>query len=85
MCDCRIDIEKIPGTKVSHKLVIKYCPMHEAAPVLLEALKNLLSMARHYKSIPEGYNPEDEDEETWAVAMIYAQTEVALAQAKGEK
>lgn len=46
MCDCRIDIEKIPDMKVSHKLVIKYCPIHAAAPDLLKALEFIQSLAK---------------------------------------
>ena len=48
---------------------------------LVAALEELLTVAKHYKPIPKGYNPEDEDEEMWAIGQVYYQAEQALAQA----
>ena len=42
------------------------------------AMRNLLSMAKYYKPIPKGYNPQDEDEETWSVGIIYHEVEAIL-------
>jgi len=44
MCDCKIETEKIPNMKLSHKLVIKYCPTHKAAPDLVAALEAMLKL-----------------------------------------
>ena len=46
---------------------------------LVAALEELLTVAKHYKPIPKGYNPEDEDEEMWAIGQVYYQAEQALA------
>jgi len=51
---------------------------------LAAALRNMLAMAKHYKPMPDGYNPEYEDEEMWGIGMLYAQAEAALAQVKEE-
>ena len=55
-----------------------------AAPELLEACNNLLSLVRKLKPMPEVYNPQDEDEEMWGIGMLCAQADVAIAAAKGE-
>ena len=49
---------------------------------LVEALKNLLAMAKYYKPIPKGYNPTDEDEDMWEIAGLYYRVEQALALAE---
>lgn len=46
---------------------------------LREALKELLAIAKHYKPISKGYNPEDEDEEMWAIGGLYSRIEKELS------
>ena len=55
-----------------------------AAPDMYEALEELFIMAKHYKPLPNKYNPRDEDEEMWALGLLYKDVEAAIAKAKGE-
>jgi hypothetical protein len=65
--------------------LIAYAYLMAAAPALLEALEDLLAMAKGYIPDPrkQKYDPSNENEEEWAIGMTYQQAEQALATAKG--
>ena len=80
VCGCNgiIDTEYLNRGVIRVK-EIEYCNMHYAAPELLEALESLYKMAKHYKPLPDKYYPTDEDEEGWAIAMLYSKVDEAIA------
>ena len=80
----RLERERNKATDQTEAWIKRYYRLEEEKRELVEALKSLLAMAKHYKPIPKGYNPLDEDEETWGIGQIYKEAEKALAKVEGE-
>ncbi len=74
-----------PEQKIAIARVEYVVNLEQQVAALVDALEQLLAMAKHYKPIPKGYNPTDEDEEIAFIAMLYEQVEQALALVEGDK
>ena len=71
-----------PEDEYTNDLTEKITELEKQNADLVVALEDLLMVAKHYKPIPKGYNPEEEDGKMWAIGMIYTQAEIALTKAE---
>ena len=81
----RLNVEVERQDKAITDKLYEVGKLKQQVTALVEALEQLLAMAKHYKPIPKEYNPTDEDEEMAFIAMLYEQVEQALALVEGDK